>query len=66
MIKTNKDLIFTITAVLWLSSNIIVFFIAGNFGTVISNLIYIGLFGIMTVIKLKYKKFGLWLEKPIK
>ena len=65
MIKTNKDLIFTVTVILWLSSNVIGFFIDGNFGTTISNFICIGLFGTMTVIKLKYKKFGLWLEKPI-
>jgi len=63
---TNKDLIFTITAIVWLSSNIVGYVIDANFGVAVSNIICIGLFGIMTIIKLNYKKFSFWLDRPIR
>ena len=66
MIKNNKDLIFVITVILWLSSNIVGYFIDANFGIAVSNMICIGLFGTMTIVKLNYKKFSLWLDNPIR
>ncbi len=65
MIRTNKDLVFAISVVLWLSSNILGYIIGGDFGTCVSNIICIGLFGTMTVVKLKHRRFGLWLDKRI-
>lgn len=63
MIKTKKDLIFTITVILWLTSNVVGYILDDNFGIAISNMICIGLFGTMIIVKMKYRKFGLWLEK---
>ena len=63
--KTNKDLIFAISATLWLFSNILSFIFYNSNGVAISNLVCMMLFGTMTFIKLKNKTFGKWLENKL-
>ncbi len=63
--KTNKDLIFAISVILWLSSNILSFIFYKSDGVSVSNFVCIFLFGTMTLIKLKNKKFNSWLEKKL-
>ena len=63
--KTNKDLILAISATIWLFSNILSFIFYNLDGVAISNLVCILLFGTMTFIKIKNKKFGTWLENKL-
>ncbi len=63
--KTKKDVIFIITVILWITFDIIGFVFYGDMGVGISNLLCIAIFGTMTIIKMSYKKFGLWLEEPL-
>ena len=53
--KTNKDLIFAISNVIWLFSNILSFIFYKYEGIVVSNFVGILLFGTMTFIKIKNK-----------
>lgn len=62
---TIKDLIFTISVIIWLFSNVLSFIFYKSDGIFISNLLCMSLFGIMTIIKMKNKKFGNWLENKI-
>lgn len=63
--KTNKDLIFAISNVIWLFSNILSFIFYKYEGIVVSNFVGILLFGTMTFIKIKNKTFGNWLENKL-
>jgi len=59
---TNRDLIFIISAIVWLISNILAYIFYKSDGVTISNFIFIILFGSVTLIKIKNRKFGNWLE----
>lgn len=63
--KTNKDLIFTISVIIWLISNILSFIFYKSDGVAVSNFVCILLFGTMTFIKVRSKKFSNWLENRI-
>ena len=63
--KTNKDLIFAISATIWLFSNILSFIFYKSDGVAVSNFVCILLFGTMTFIKIKNKTFGNWLENKL-
>lgn len=63
--KTNKDLIFTISVMIWLFSNILSFIFYKSEGVAFSNFVCILLFGTMTFIKIRSKKFNNWLENRI-
>lgn len=63
--KTIKDLIFVLSASIWLLSNIICSFVIGPLGGMFSNLICIILFGSLVLIKLKNKNFNNWLNKDL-
>lgn len=63
--KTNKDLIFTISVMIWLFSNILSFIFYKSDGVAVSNFVCILLFGTMTFIKIRSKKFNNWLESRI-
>ena len=63
--KTNKDLIFTISNIIWLFSNILSFIFYKSDGVAVSNFVCILLFGTMTFIKIKNKTFGNWLENKL-
>lgn len=62
---TNKDLIFVISVTIWLLSNILSFIYYKSDGVAVSNFVCILIFGTMTFIKLKNKKFGNWLENKL-
>jgi uncharacterized protein with PQ loop repeat len=62
---TNKDLIFVISVTIWLLSNILSFIYYNSDGVAVSNFVCILIFGTMTFIKLKNKKFGNWLENKL-
>ncbi len=64
--KTNKDLIFGISLLTWLSSNILCSLFFGPFGVAVSNFVCIILFATMTLVKFKNRRFGNWLEKSRK
>ena len=63
--KTNKDLIFAISNIIWLFSNILSFIFYSLDGVAVSSFVCILLFGTMTFIKIKNKKFGNWLENKL-
>lgn len=63
--KTNKDLIFTISVVIWLFLNILSFIFFKLDGVAVSNFVCILLFGTMTFIKIRSKKFSNWLENKL-
>ena len=63
--KTNKDLIFTISNIIWLFSNILSFIFYGLNGVAVSSFVCILLFGTMTIIKIKNKTFSNWLEHKL-
>lgn len=63
--KTNKDLIFTISNIIWLFSNILSFIFYGLKGVAVSSFVCILLFGTMTIIKIKNRTFGNWLEHKL-
>ena len=63
--KTNKDLIFTISNIIWLFSNILSFIFYNLEGVAVSSFVFILLFGTMTIIKIKNKTFGNWLEHKL-
>ena len=63
MIRTNKDLVFAITVILWLTSSILCYIVYGDTGVCISNIVCSFLFSIIVLIKLRYRRFSLWLEK---
>ena len=63
--KTNKDLIFAISATIWLFSNILSFIFYKSDGVAVSSFVFILIFGTMTFIKIKNKKFGNWLENKL-
>lgn len=63
--KTNKDLIFAISNIIWLFSNILSFIFYKSDGVAVSNFVCILLFGTMTFIKIKNKTFGNWLENKL-
>ena len=62
----RKDVIFAITASLWLGSNITAYIIYGGFGHAISNIICLLLFCVMLAFKQNNKRFGNWLEEKAK
>ena len=59
----NKELILYIIATIWLFSKILSFIFYKSDGVAVSNFVCILIFGTMTFIKIKNKKFGNWLEK---
>lgn len=63
--KTNKDLIFSISVIIWLFSNILSYIFYNLNGVIVSNLVNILLFGTMTFIKIRSKKFNNWLENKL-
>lgn len=63
---TIKDLIFHTVVILWLMIGIISGVFYGGVGIIITHLVFITLFGSLVLFKLLNKKFGLWLEKPLK
>ena len=63
--KTNKDLIFAISNIIWLFSNILSFTFYNLDGVAVSSFVFILIFGTMTFIKIKNKKFGNWLENKL-
>ena len=65
--KTYRDLFFTIYCILWFINNCIVLFLTDDIGNVnITNLVMIGIFGIITFIKCRSDRFNNWLNKPLK
>jgi len=63
MIRTNKDLVFAITVILWLTSSILCYIVYGNVGVYVTHILFTFLFSIILLIKLRHKRFNLWLEK---
>lgn len=63
--KTNKDLIFSISVIIWLFSNILSYIFYNLNGVIVSNLVNILLFGTITFIKIRSKKFNNWLENKL-
>jgi uncharacterized protein with PQ loop repeat len=64
--KTNKDVIFAISLLVWLTSNILCSIFFQGIGVMISNFVCILLFSIMTFFKITNKTFGNWLEQKLK
>lgn len=64
--KTNKDLVFSISVIIWLTSNVVSYILYGSDGSFISNILCLSLFAFMTYIKMINKRFGIWLERKIK
>ena len=62
--ESNKDLVFAVSAILWMISNFTFFFLWGGIGVVLSNFVCIILFGSMLIFKI-HNIFGFndWLEK---
>ena len=63
--KINKYLIFAISNIIWLFSNILSFTFYNLDGVAVSSFVFILIFGTMTFIKIKNKKFGNWLENKL-
>ena len=63
--KTNKDLVFTISVIIWLVINISTVLIFSSDYVWLSNLVCILLFSILTICKIKNKRFSNWLENNI-
>lgn len=63
---TIKDLIFHTTTILWLMIGIISGIFYGGDGIIITHLVFITLMCVLVVFKKLNRKFGLWLEKPLK
>jgi len=66
MIKTNKDLLFIIIVIGWLSSNILFFIFMGDHGLITSNMFWMVIMLVLVTLKRYDKDFALWLEKPFK
>lgn len=64
--KTNKDLIFTISVIIWLIINLSTVLLFSSDYIWLSNLICILLFSILTICKFKIKRFSNWLENDRK
>ena len=65
--KTYRDLFFWSYCILWIINNCIVLFLTNEIGYVnLTNLVMIGIFGIITFIKCRSSKFDKWLSKPLK
>ena len=65
--KTYRDLFFWSYCILWIINNCIVLFLTDDIGYVnLTNLVMIGIFGIITFIKYRSSKFNNWLSKPLK
>lgn len=64
--KTNKDLIFTISVIIWLVINISTVLLFSSDYIWLSNLVCILLFSILTIYKVRNKRFSNWLENNIK
>ncbi len=63
--KTNKDLVFTISVIIWLVINISTVLLFSSDYIWLSNLVCILLFSILTICKIKNKRFSNWLENNI-
>ena len=63
--KTNKDLVFTISVIIWLVINISTVLLFSSDYIWLSNLVCILLFSILTICKFKNKRFSNWLENNI-
>ncbi len=63
--KTNKDLVFTISVIIWLVINISTSLLFSSDYIWLSNLVCILLFSILTICKFKSKRFSNWLENNI-
>ena len=66
MKMSRKDLIFIIFIIIMFCSGLLSTIYGGEKTLVISNMIWVFLLGILTCFKIVNKKFGLWLEKPLK
>lgn len=65
--KTYRDLFFWCYCILWIINNCIVLFLTDDIGYVnITNLVMIGIFSVITIIRYCSKKFNNWLSKPLK
>ena len=64
--KTNKDLVFTISVIIWLVINISTVLLFSSDYIWLSNLVCILLFSILTIYKVRNKRFSNWLENNIK
>ena len=63
--KTNKDLVFTISVIIWLVINISTSLLFSSDYIWLSNLVCILLFSILTICKVRNKRFSNWLENNI-
>lgn len=65
--KTYRDLFFWSYCILWIINNCIVLFLTDDIRNVnITNLVMIGIFSIITLVKCRSSKFNNWLNKPLK
>lgn len=64
--KTNKDIVFLMSVIFWLTSNIICLSVWGEMEMILSNMSCILIFGSMVLIKEKVRAFNDWLNKPFK
>lgn len=65
MIKTNKDLFFTILVIIWFFAGIITVLINRTFLAYFSMVMCL-ILSVIVLFKIKNNKFALWLEKPLK
>lgn len=64
--KIYKDVVFAISVIFWLISNVTSYCLFGDVGTTISNFICMMLFGSLVMFKQYNNQFNEWLETPLK
>ena len=64
--KTYRGLTVIIGCLLWLVGNLLIWWKVDSLNVACNNFVWIGIFGILTILEYTNKKFRKWLLTPIK